>query len=100
MVGSATGTLYANTTQLMINTVDWAVEDQSLIGIRSRGNFNRTLPGMEQSAQSIIEYVNYGFAVLGVLIVMLYFRSRQKRTQRLQAAWLSAKTVSDEGGAR
>ena len=89
MVGSATGTLYANTTQLMTNIVDWSVEDQSLIGIRSRGNFNRTLPGMEQSTQSVIEYLNYGFALLGVMLVILFFNARQKRKVAMQRSWLN-----------
>ncbi|NKC01357.1 MAG: ABC transporter permease subunit [Pseudomonadales bacterium] len=89
MVGSATGTLYANTTQLMTNIVDWSVEDQSLIGIRSRGNFNRTLPGMEQSTQSVIEYLNYGFALMGIVFVILFFNSRQKRKVIQQRSWLA-----------
>jgi len=88
MVGSAEGTLYANSTQLMTNIVDWSVEDQGLIGIRSRGNFNRTLPGMDEGTQSLIEYLNYGLAVIGVGLVMLYFRSRQKRRTIEQSAWL------------
>lgn len=88
MVGSASGTLYANTTQMMVNAIDWSVEDQSLIGIRSRGNFNRTLPGMGQDAQSTLEYINYGVAALGVFAVIFFFRSRQRRRMRLQSSWM------------
>ena len=88
MMGGATGTLYNNTTQMLVNVVDWSVEDQSLIGIRSRGNFNRTLPPMEQSEQSSLEYINYGLAILGVAGVMFYFRSRQNRKVKLQQRWL------------
>lgn len=90
MVGSATGTLYANTMQMMVNVVDWSAEDQSLIGIRSRGNFNRTLPGMEQQAQSTLEYLNYGGAMLGVVAVIFFFRSRHKRRVMLQRSWMIA----------
>lgn len=92
MVGSADGTLYGNTVQLLTNLVDWAVEDQSLISIRSRGNFNRTLPGMDEAQQSIIEYLNYALALLGVGLVMLYFRSRQQRRQAQHKDWLNAAT--------
>lgn len=90
MVGSADGTLYGNTVQLLTNLVDWAVEDQSLISIRSRGNFNRTLPGMASADQSIVEYVNYGLAIVGVGLVMFYFRSRQRRRNAQQRAWVAS----------
>ena len=80
---------------MMINVVDWSVEDQSLIGIRSRGNFNRTLPPMEQSDQSVIEYLNYFVALLSVIGVMLYFRARQNRKIKEQKLWLNV-----EGGAQ
>lgn len=88
MVGSAEGTVYGNTVQLLTNVVDWAVEDQSLISIRGRGNFNRTLPGMEPGSQSLFEYLNYLFAFIGTGLVMLFFRSRQARRSALQRTWV------------
>lgn len=90
MVGSADGTLYGNSVQMIANVVDWALEDQSLIGIRSRGNFNRTLPGMDTAEQSFIEYLNYGLALAGVGLVLLVFRGRMKRRQQLHRTWLQA----------
>lgn len=95
MMSGATGTLYNNPTQMMINVVDWSIEDQSLIGIRSRGNFNRTLPPMEQSDQSVIEYVNYVVALISVFAVMFYFRRRQSSRIKEQKLWLNV-----EGGAQ
>ena len=94
MIG-ATGTAYNNPTQLMINVVDWSVEDQSLIGIRSRGNFNRTLPPMEQADQALIEYLNYFLALISVFAVMFYYRTRQKRKMEKQSLWLNM-----DGGVR
>ena len=87
MAGSADGTLYGNTVQMLTNLVDWAVEDQSLISIRNRGNFNRTLPGMEQGEQNFIEYLNYLLAFAGVGLVMLFFRARRRARHR---AWTNA----------
>jgi ABC-2 type transport system permease protein len=88
MIGSTDGTLYGNSVQLIANVVDWALEDQSLIGIRARGNFNRTLPGMDSTQQSFIEYLNYGLALAGVGLVWVVFRSRMKRRAQRHRDWL------------
>ena len=83
MIGSADGTVYAGSVQLMANIADWAVEDQSLLGIRSRGHFNRTLPPMEEDAQRIWEYANYAAALAGLALV--YGISRHRRRTRRAA---------------
>ncbi len=90
MIGSADGTIYANTLQLMVNLVDWSLEDETLLGIRARGNFNRTLPPMEENSQSVIEYLNYGFALLAIALVYLWRRQRMARSVRLHRQWLAA----------
>ena len=95
MIGSADGMIYGNSVQMLVNVVDWALEDQSLIGIRSRGNFNRTLPGMDVAEQSFIEYLNYGLAALGVGIVIFVFRRRMRRRREMQGSWLQ-----DQAGAQ
>ena len=83
MIGSADGTIYTASLELMANIVDWAVEDQSLLSIRSRGHFNRTLDPMPEDQQRIWEYVNYGLALAGLLLV--FGISRQRRQARRQA---------------
>ncbi|MEM7099511.1 MAG: Gldg family protein [Pseudomonadota bacterium] len=88
MVGSADGTLYLNSVQLVANIVDWATEDQSLVGIRSRGNFNRTLPGFDEGQQSLIEWINYSVAVISVGVVMFIFRVRARKRRNTHLAWL------------
>ncbi len=88
MIGSADGTRYANSVQLIANLVDWAVEDQALLTIRGRGHFNRTLPPMDENAQRVWEYINYAIAVIavfGVFVLQVAWRSRRRRRQ---AAWL------------
>ena len=83
MIGSADGTVYAGSVQLMANIADWAVEDQSLLGIRSRGHFNRTLPPMAEDSQRIWEYANYIAALAGLALV--YGVSRRRRQTRRRA---------------
>jgi ABC-2 type transport system permease protein len=40
---AAAGTQYLGPLEFLMNTIDWALEDSSLMSIRSRANFNRTL---------------------------------------------------------
>lgn len=90
MLGSINGGNYLNSLQLVVNTVDWSLEDQGLLSIRARGHFNRTLEPMESGAQEFWEYLNYGLALLGLLILWLAMhyvnRSRNVRYQQ----WLAA----------
>ena len=83
VIGMADGTVYTGSTELMANLVDWAVEDQSLLTIRGRSHFNRTLEPMEQDRQRVWEYVNYGLALGGLLVV--FGISRQRRMARRRA---------------
>ena len=80
MIGSADGTVYTGSLQLMANVVDWSVEDQSLLGIRSRGQFNRTLPPLAENQQRVWEYANYAAALVGLAVV--YGVSRRRRQTR------------------
>ena len=95
MIGSADGTVYTTSVELMANIVDWAVEDQSLLGIRSRGHFNRTLDPMPQDQQRIWEYVNYALALAGLLLVFGVSHQRRRAKQRAYRMQLGI----DAGGA-
>ncbi len=88
MVGAADGTFYGNTVQMMANLIDWSLEDESLTGIRARGNFNRTLPPLEASDRSTLELASYGLALFGVLVVYLVYRQLRRRKQREVLAWM------------
>ena len=89
LIGSADGTFYTNTAQLMANVTDYALEDQSLLSIRSRGAFNRTLPPMQVAEQTTVEYLNYGCALLGLGLVWLWQRRRRRGAARTYAQWLN-----------
>ena len=90
MVGSSEGTLYLNSPQMIVNFVDWALEDESLTSIRARGNFNRTLDFQDETAQQIFEYLNYFLAILSVLAIAWIYRIKANRERLAQASWLSA----------
>jgi ABC-2 type transport system permease protein len=66
---AAAGTQYLGPLELFMNAVDWSLQDESLLQIRSRGHFNRTLPPMETSAQALLEYINYGLALLWLVVL-------------------------------
>lgn len=88
MIGAADGTMYTTSAQMFANVVDFALEDQSLLSIRSRGQFNRTLPPMERAEQAQLEYLNYGLALLGIGLVLLWRRLAAAAKRRRYASWL------------
>ncbi|MDA1074428.1 MAG: Gldg family protein [Proteobacteria bacterium] len=88
MIGSSDGTIYSNSAQMIVNVADYALEDQSLLGIRARGNFNRTLPPLSQTQQSTIEYGNYFLALMGILVVFGFHRYRTRALNARYRVWL------------
>ena len=87
---SATGTRYLGPLELFINTLDWALEDEQLLGIRSRGHFNRTLPPMEQRIQELLEYINYASALALLCLFALLTWLRRRARRRYYARGLAA----------
>ena len=81
-IGAADGTVYTNSLELMANIVDWAVEDESLLSIRGRGHFNRTLRPMAEEQQRIWEYGNYYVALAELALVFGISRRRRATRQR------------------
>ena len=76
-----------NSLQLMVNSVDWSLEDRALMSIRSRGNFNRTLPPMAHDEQLFWEYGNYVLALTMLVGIALWDRQRRRRKQRQYITW-------------
>ncbi len=82
MTASTTGSLYLNTLNLAENSVDWSLEDRGLLSIRGRGHFSRTLHPAAAQTQVFWEYLNYGLAMIGLLIVYFFYRNGRSRAQR------------------
>ncbi|TXS93988.1 ABC transporter permease subunit [Parahaliea maris] len=79
---AASGTQYHGSLEMFMNTLDWALQDDTLLSIRSRGQYNRTLPAMTDRAQSFIEYFNYGLALLLLLLIAALSWLRQRLRRR------------------
>jgi ABC-2 type transport system permease protein len=88
LAGTASGGDYLNGLQLMANALDWALEDQGLLGIRARGHFNRTLPPMDQGTQVFWEYLNYALAILALGLVAVFRYQRQRARQKAFTAYI------------
>ncbi|MEH6633919.1 MAG: Gldg family protein [Halioglobus sp.] len=86
---TAAGTQYLGPLELFLNTLDWSLQDDQLLEIRSRAHFNRTLPPMERKAQIIIEYINYALAILWLLLLAGAHGLRKRLRRRKYAKGLA-----------
>ena len=87
MISSARQMLYVNGYQFLANLIDTAMEDASLMSIRSRGHFNRTLPSLEPTQTGLFEYGNYFAAIVGLGIVFGINAFLRARRRSEQANW-------------
>jgi ABC-2 type transport system permease protein len=64
--------------QLLQNIVDWSVEDEDLLSIRSRGTYARLLRPLEKDEQSFWEGLNYALALLALIGIGVVWNVRQR----------------------
>jgi ABC-2 type transport system permease protein len=88
LASDALGTIYEQPLQFAQNAIDWSLEDQGLLSIRSRGHFARTLEPMQPAGQALWEYGNYAAAVGGLLLVWWLNRRRREAVVRSHLAML------------
>jgi ABC-2 type transport system permease protein len=69
---------YLNNLQFLQNIVDWSVEDEDLLSIRSRGTYARLLKPLEKREQSLWEGLNYAVALLAVIGIGVMWNVRQR----------------------
>ena len=81
----ASGSRYLGPLELFSNSIDWALQDQQLLQIRSRAHFNRTLPPMEQQHRLYLELFNYAAALFWLSALALVFWVRRRRLARYYA---------------
>ncbi len=89
LAASGLGTEYRKPIELIENTLDWSLEDRGLLEIRGRAHFSRVLDPLGQGGQVFWEYLNYGLAMLGLLLIWL-IRRQQQMAKRLRQARLLA----------
>ncbi|MDB4223380.1 hypothetical protein N9850_06380, partial [Granulosicoccus sp.] len=77
-------TAYIAPFQLIANAVDVSLDDTGLLSIRSRGQFNRTLPPMDDDVRQFWEVLNYLLAIITIAALYLISRVWRKRTERKQ----------------
>jgi len=90
ITGSANGSRNLSAYQLLANVVDWALEDEGLLSIRSRGKYNRTLPPMERETQRYWELGNYVFAAIAILLIVFLRGVFNRRRQRYFANFIGS----------
>jgi ABC-2 type transport system permease protein len=69
---------YLNNLQLVQNAVDWSVEDEDLLTIRSRGTYARLLKPLEKGQQSFWEGLNYAVALVALLVIGAVWNLRRR----------------------
>jgi len=86
LAASGLGTRYLKPVQLVENAIDWSLEDRGLLAIRGRAHFSRILDPMDRETQMFWEYLNYGLALFGLLLIaLLRRRSNQRAASRYEA---------------
>ena len=74
---------FMNSLSFLQNLIDWSVEDEDLLVIRSRGTYARLLIPLTRQQQTFWEWLNYGVAILALLLVSLYGGLRRRKEKPL-----------------
>ena len=81
LLSSVLHTGYQAPVQLMANVVDWSLEDRGLLAMRGRSQFARTLLPLTGKEQVFWEYLNYGLAAAGLLLIWLLRLGARRHAQ-------------------
>lgn len=75
-------TSYLAPVQLIANAIDWSLEDRGLLSIRGRSHFSRPLLPLTREMQLVFEYLNYGLAFFGLVVVWFIRKRMMKRAAK------------------
>jgi ABC-2 type transport system permease protein len=73
-----------NSLEFLQNLIDWSVEDEGLLAIRSRGTHARVLYPLSRAQQAFWEWLNYGLALSALVLVSWYGYRRRHREQPMK----------------
>jgi ABC-2 type transport system permease protein len=95
LTSGVNGSSYEAPMQMMANCIDWSLEDRGLLSMRSQTRFSRTLAPLRTEERRLIEYLNYGLAIAGLLLIWAVGLIIRRRTQvRYQAILDSGRNLS------
>jgi ABC-2 type transport system permease protein len=75
---------YLNNLSFLLNAVDWSVEDEDLLTIRTRGTQARLLRDLTREQQSFWEGLNYAVALLGLIAIGIVWNVRQRGEEPIE----------------
>lgn len=87
--GMGAGDALSNLT-FVANAIDWASQDESLLSIRSRSHFKRTLHPLDRRQQMMWEYLNYFLALLMLAVIAGVQRYRTEKKKDLYRSLLGS----------
>jgi ABC-2 type transport system permease protein len=76
---------YLNNLTFLLNAVDWSVEDEDLLTIRTRGTQARLLRDLTREQQSFWEGLNYAVALLGLIAIGIVWNVQQRGEEPIAA---------------
>jgi gliding motility-associated transport system permease protein/gliding motility-associatede transport system auxiliary component len=88
-VAATSNSAYLGSIELILNTLDWALQDELLMNIRARGHINRTLLPIDKQTQANIEYANYALAIAWLLLLAIIHLVHRYLKRRRYARELS-----------
>jgi ABC-2 type transport system permease protein len=86
----AAGGIYRGNFQLVRNLIDWALEDNDLLAIRSAGAFARTLDPMTDGQKTRWEIANYLIVLLALAAIVVAATVSRRRTRPMHLAGYTA----------
>lgn len=75
---------FLNNLQFVQNIIDWSVEDDDLLSIRSRGSHARLLVPMTRQEQRFWEWLNYGLALAALISISLFGSTRRHKEKPIE----------------
>lgn len=75
---------FLNSLEFLQNIIDWSVEDEGLLSIRSRGSHARLLHPMSRREQSFWEWLNYSIAIIALILVSFYGARRRRHEKPIE----------------